>query len=361
MVKHTYIHIPFCQSICSYCDFCKMFYKSDLVDKYLLALKREIEESYQGEIEETIYIGGGTPSCLTIGQLETLLDILKVIKRNAKTEFTIECNIEDITVDKLNLFLKYGINRLSIGVQTLNDKYLSFLNRKQTKEEVISKIELAKEVGFTNINIDLMYALENETVKEVENDIAEFLKLNIPHISVYSLILEDHTKLKIEGFKEIDPDVDAKMYETIETVLEESGYKHYEVSNYAIPGYESLHNLAYWNNNLYYGFGLGASGYIDNIRYTNTRNINTYLVETKRVEEVVIDLESAMSEEMILGLRKLEGVNKQLFKAKFGKDIKEQYDIIDLLDKHLLEENEEYIYIPRSKIYVSNSILINFL
>lgn len=357
-MKSAYIHIPFCKTICSYCDFCKMFYNEVLVNKYLLELEKEIKKNYKGETLKTIYIGGGTPSSLNIKQLNKLLNIIKTFKLEENYEFTVECNIENIDKEKLELLYKNKVNRLSIGIQTFNEKYLKFLNRNHTKKEIKEKINLAKNLGFKNINIDLMYAFPDETLKELENDINEFLKLDITHISTYSLIIEPHTKLYIDKIKNIDEDLDRKMYDLICKKLNK--YNHYEISNFAKSGYESIHNLTYWNNENYYGFGLGASGYINNIRYDNTKNINEYLkgnyIKNKEVLTKNIEIEN----EFILGLRKIKGINIEKFNKKYDNIFK--YDVVNrLLKENKLQKDEKNIFINNEYIYTSNNILIEFI
>ena len=357
-MKSAYIHIPFCKTICSYCDFCKMFYNEDLVDKYLLELNNEINKNYKGETLKTIYIGGGTPSSLNIKQLNKLLNIIKIFKLEENYEFTVECNIENITKEKLELLYKNKVNRLSIGIQTFNEKYLKFLNRNHTKEEIKEKINLAKTIGFENINIDLMYAFPEETLEELEIDINEFLKLDIPHISTYSLIIEPHTKLYIDKIKNIDEDLDRKMYDLICSKLNK--YNHYEISNFGKTGYESIHNLTYWNNENYYGFGLGASGYINNTRYDNTKNINEYLkgnyIKNKEILSKNIEIEN----EFILGLRKIKGINIEKFNKKYDNIFK--YDVVNrLLKENKLQKDNKNIFINNEYIYTSNNILIEFI
>ncbi len=357
-MKSAYIHIPFCKTICSYCDFCKMFYNEALVDKYLLELEKEINKNYKGEILKTIYIGGGTPSSLNIKQLNKLLNIIKIFKLEKDYEFTVECNIENITKEKLELLYKNKVNRLSVGIQTFNEKYLKFLNRNHTKEEIKEKINLAKTIGFKNINIDLMYAFPNETLEELESDINEFLKLDIQHISTYSLIIEPHTKLYIDKIENIDEDLDRKMYDLICKKLNK--YNHYEISNFGKEGYESIHNLTYWNNENYYGFGLGASGYINNIRYDNTKNINEYLkgnyIKNKETLTKNIEIEN----EFILGLRKIKGINIEKFSKKYDNIFK--YDVVNrLLKQNKLVTDNKNIFINNEYIYTSNNILIEFI
>ena len=361
MVKSVYIHIPFCDSICSYCDFCK-FIKNDIwIEDYLNTLEKEINNKYKGEVIETLYIGGGTPSCLNIKQLNKLFEIIKVLKKSDKLEFTFECNIENITKEKLELLYKNGVNRISIGIQTFNNKYLKFLNRNHNEDMIKEKINIAKKIGFNNINIDLIYALKEETVEDLKIDLEKFLELDITHISTYSLIIEPHTKLFIDNEENIDDELDYEMYSTIKKVLESNGYKHYEVSNFAKEGYESKHNLTYWNNNEYYGFGMGASGYIDGIRYDNTRSINKYLNGEYILEEHKLDSREVIENEFILGFRKIDGINKEDFNKKFNMDIK-NIDIIDkLLKEEKLLENKKNIYINPKYIYISNDILIEFI
>ena len=359
--KSVYIHIPFCDSICSYCDFCKFIKNEEWVNKYLVALEKEIKSKYKNELLNTIYIGGGTPSCLNISELNNLFNIIKIFNKDETIEFTFECNIENITKEKLELLYNNGVNRLSIGVQTFNNKYLNFLNRNHTKEDVINKINLAKKIGFKNINIDLIYALPNQTLKELENDIDEFLKSDITHISTYSLIIEPNTKLYINNINNIDEEIDLKMYELICNKLKQNGYIHYEISNFSKVGFESKHNLTYWNNNEYYGFGMGASGYIDNIRYDNTRSFNNYINGIYIKESHKLDINETIENEFILGLRKINGINKEEFKNKYNKNIKEIEIVKKLLKEGKLLEDEKNIYINKDYIYVSNDILIEFI
>lgn len=359
-MKSVYIHIPFCDHICAYCDFSKMYYNKKWIDKYLDSLKKEIESFYKGEKIRTLYIGGGTPSVLSIEELNKLFEIIKLLDLSELIEFTIECNIESITNEKLILFKKNNVNRLSIGIQTFNEKFIKLLNRHHTKEEVLEKIEMAKMI-FDNINVDLMYALPNETMEDLEYDVDNILKLNVNHISCYSLMIEENTKLFIDKVKPIDEDLDYEMYKYIEQRLENRDYIHYEVSNYSKVSYESKHNLTYWNNDYYYGFGLSSSGYLENYRYDNTKNLNKYL-EHNYIDNITkISNEDKIKYELILGFRKLKGINKDEFKNKYNKDLKDVENIKELLLSGMLEENEEYIYIPKEYIYKSNEILVNFV
>ena len=359
-MKSVYIHIPFCNHICSYCDFTKMYYNEKLVDMYLNELEKEIKLNYKNDFINTIYIGGGTPSSLNIKQLEKLLKIVQIFKLNKRYEYTFECNIESINIEKLKLLKKYNINRLSIGVQTFNEDNLKYLNRFHTREEVFKKVVEAKNY-FDNINIDLIYALKNQTISMLKDDIEQFLKLDINHISTYSLIIEPHTKLYIDKEKNIDEELDYEMYKFICTKLKEQGFIHYEISNFSKKGYESKHNLTYWSNNEYYGFGLGASGFINNIRYTNTSSINEYLKSNYIKDKEKMTKIENMQNEMILGLRKLEGVNLNTFKEKYHEEIEKVFKIDKLLEEGKLIKKDNYIFINEKYIYLSNEVLINFI
>jgi len=361
MIESCYIHIPFCSNICSYCDFSKLFYSSDLVDRYLIMLEKEMATLPLDHNYKTIYIGGGTPSSLSVLQLEYLFKIIDKIPVTDDYELTIECNVENVTKEKLILLKEHRVNRLSIGVESFNKKNLALLERNYTYTDVKNVINLAKKIGFSNINVDLIYALPSQSIDELEEDINELLNLGVTHISTYSLMIEPNTKLFINKTKEIDEELDYEMYNVICQKLENNGYEHYEISNFSLPGYQSKHNKTYWQNKKYYGFGLGASGYIENIRYTNHQNLNKYLENdfTKEIEK--INSKKEIEYEMILGLRKLDGVSNKLFKEKYNKNIIDVFELNKLIEeKYLILENE-YLKIPEDKIFLSNEILINFL
>lgn len=359
MVKSAYIHIPFCNNICSYCDFCKLLYNKNFVKKYLDALEKEIINNYKNEILDTIYVGGGTPSSLSVSELNKLFSIIKIFKLSKEYEFTFEVNIEDITEEKLEILKENKVNRLSIGIESFNDKYLKYLGRNYTSDIINEKVELAKKY-FDNINVDLMYALKNESLNDLEEDIDKILKLDIKHISCYSLIIEKNTKLYIDNTKYISDDLDSDMYDLIDKKLENK-YHRYEVSNYSITSYESRHNLTYWKNNDYYGFGLGAAGYIDNIRYTNTRNLSKYISGSYERQEEVLTKEDKIKYEFILGLRLTSGINKDNFNKKYGININEIEIIKELINKGLLIDDKINIYVPKKYFYVLNDILVNFV
>ena len=353
IVNYCYIHIPFCKKICTYCDFCKMYYNENFINKYLKALDKEINDNYKGETLKTLYIGGGTPSCLNMDELRKLFEVLKKFELDFNYEFTFECNLNDIT-EELLLFLKENnVNRLSIGVESFNEKILKVLGRKYNFD-IMEKLELVKKY-FSNINIDLIYGVNGESLEDLKEDLDKFIKLDVSHISIYSLILEDNTILKVNNYEEIDSDLCRSMYDYICDILEKEDYIHYEISNFSKEGFQSKHNLNYWNNGKYYGFGLGASGFTKNIRYSNTRGVNKYLKGNFRSEEEIISEKVDMENFMILGLRKIEGVSKQEFYKRYNKKIEDVFNVSKL------EESKDYYFIKKDNMYVSNYILEDFI
>lgn len=353
MVDSIYIHIPFCKSICKYCDFSKIYYNDKLIFKYLESLKNEINTTYKKEELKSLYIGGGTPSCLDIDCLNKLFNILKVFKLKKDYEFTFECNIEDINEELLLILKNNKVNRLSLGVQSFNKKILDILGRRYAVD-YLDKINLCKKY-FDNINIDLIYGINNQSIEDLKKDLDIFLELDIVHISIYSLILEENTILKVNNYIELDDDITRKMYDLIVSTLKDNGYIHYEISNFSKEGYSSIHNTNYWNNNKYYGFGLGASGYIDNIRYNNTRSINKYLDNNYLYESEVITKELDMSYFMILGLRKIKGVSNDEFYERYKTNINDVFNINKLTYK------DGNYFIDEDKLFIENSILIDFV
>ena len=360
-MKSCYIHIPFCKTICSYCDFCKFYYDKNWILKYLDQLKKEIDLNYNGEKLKTIYIGGGTPTSLDYDELKYLLDILKELELDDSYEYTIEANVETLDLDKIKLLKDYGINRVSIGVESIVEKNIKFLERHHTKTDVLNTIHLLKKEGINNINIDLIYALPNQSIDDLKEDLEFFLSLDIPHISTYSLMIEPHTKLYIKHTENIDEKLDLDMYNYICKLLKNNGYNHYEISNFAKNNFESKHNLTYWNNEEYYGFGVGASGYVNNIRYDNTRSINKYLDGNYRFNEEKIDFNTKVENEFILGFRKLKGINKKNFNNKYNINI-DNLDVVKRLKKdNKLLDDKDNLFINSEYIYTSNQILVEFL
>lgn len=360
-MESVYIHIPFCNNICSYCDFCKIIYNKSDVKRYLEALEKEVKEYYLNETMKTIYIGGGTPSSLNASELNQLFKIINLFNKTQYCEITFECNVNDITPELIDILINNNINRISIGVQSFNTEKLKFMDRTSNFENLKSKMNLIRNKGINNINLDLMYGIPDEKIEVLKKDLKLLLKLNPEHISTYSLIIEDSTIAKVKGAHNINEELELEMYNYIRKKIKAKGYIHYEISNFSKPGFESKHNLNYWNNKEYYGFGLGASGYINGFRYENTKNINNYCEEQYRFEESLLSKQEIMENELILGLRKINGLNLHDFFYKYEVNIQDVFPIKPLLkNKELIYKNGN-IYINPDKLYIMNEILIKLI
>jgi len=358
-MKSVYIHIPFCNNICSYCDFCKVLYNRTWAKQYLDNLEKEINDHYEGEKLETIYIGGGTPSALSKEDLYHLFKIVKAFKLTRDGEFTFECNINDLDRGFLNVLKVNRVNRLSIGIESFDPEKLKLMKRpSRTYEETKDIIKMCRNCGFNNINLDLIYGFKDESLAILQTDLKKLLSLKPEHISTYSLMIDDNTFLGILNPERLNDDDDAKMYNYICKKLKNRGYKHYEISNFALPSYESKHNLRYWCNEEYYGFGLGASGYTLGFRYDNTKSLTKYLAGVTRVSSLLVSKREKMENEIMLGLRKLEGINLKAFFNKYHTNIQDEFPIEKLLKSKDLIYKKGYLYIPSDKLYIMNEILI---
>ena len=360
-MKSCYIHIPFCKSICSYCDFCKMFYNKEFVNSYLDELEKEIREVYNKEELETIYIGGGTPSILSLEELKRLFDILKIFKKKDNIEYTIEGNFDSTTKEKLELYKENGVNRLSFGLESINPKNQEFLNRHESKENIKEVIENARSLGFHNINIDLIYALPTEDKKVLQEDLDYVFSCNPEHISTYSLIIEEHTVLFLNHIKNIEEDLDSEMYDLINHEMKKHKYNHYEISNYAKNGYQSKHNTTYWNNEEYYGFGLGASSYRNNTRIENTRSLTEYLKGNRIKNKEELSKNDKIEYEILLNLRKSSGISLLDFEAKYKRKLQDICNYQELVTNGFLKEEKNHLFIPEEKFYISNEIIVQLL
>ena len=321
--KPLYIHIPFCEHLCAYCDFAKVYYDEKQAEKYLHALIKEMEENPIKDCP-TIYIGGGTPSALTLEQLDFLLSFVSPLLQE-KGEFTLECNIENIDEKKLSLFRKYGVNRLSFGVQSFQPALLEKMGRHHRKENVMRVVMLAKEFGFDNINLDFIYGFPEQTLEDLIQDIEIFCDLKVPHLSLYSLTVSPHTLFSLQNIEERDQDTLRTYYDEIYTRLQKAGYHRYEVSNFALEGYESKHNPYYWRNNEYIGVGAGAHGYLFGIRYENTKSIPHYIEGKRRIYEEKVTKKDQILYEIMLNLRMEEGIHQTQFVARFGQEVWNQF------------------------------------
>ena len=367
----AYVHIPFCTQICYYCDFSKVFIKNQPVDAYLEHLIQETRSYEIGKLR-TLYIGGGTPTALSAQQLAYLLtELPKVMDLSEVEEFTIEANPGDLDPDKIAVLKESQVNRVSLGVQTFVNKMLKKIGRSHQEQDIYDNIRHLKQAGFDNISIDLIYALPGQTMDQVKENVAKAIDLDIPHMSLYSLILENHTvfmnRMRRGKLPLPKEELEAEMFEYIIEELEKAGFEHYEISNFSKPGFESRHNLVYWDNAEYYGLGAGASGYVDGIRYKNHGPIRHYLEAVEagkaRITEEHLTLEEKMEEELFLGLRKKTGVSKARFEEKFGISFDQRYGqvVASLTEQGLLVPDDKQVRMTKRGLFLGDTVAEKFI
>ena len=367
----AYVHIPFCTQICYYCDFSKVFIKNQPVDSYLEHLLEEFR-SYDIQKLSTLYIGGGTPTALSAPQLEVLLDgLTKNLDLFALEELTIEANPGDLDADKIAVLKNSAVNRVSLGVQTFDDKMLKKIGRSHLEKDIYENIDRLKLAGFDNISIDLIYALPGQTMEQVKDNVAKAIGLDIPHMSLYSLILENHTifmnRMRRGKLPLPKEELEAEMFEYIIAELERSGFEHYEISNFSKPGFESRHNLMYWDNAEYYGIGAGASGYVNGVRYKNHGPIRHYLSAVEegnaRITEEHLSQKEQMEEEMFLGLRKKSGVSIARFEEKFGRSFDGLYGetVRDLVQQGLMQIEGDRVRMTKRGLFLGDTVAERFI
>ena len=367
----AYVHIPFCTQICYYCDFSKVFIKNQPVDSYLEHLIEEYD-SYDIKKLRTLYIGGGTPTALSAPQLAFLLEKLTdKLDLSYLEELTIEANPGDLDQEKIAILKDSPVNRVSLGVQTFNDRMLKQIGRSHSEKDIYENIANLKKAGFDNISIDLIYALPKQTMEDVKTNVAKAIALDIPHMSLYSLILENHTvfmnRMRRGKLPLPKEDLEAEMFEYIIAELEKAGFDHYEISNFSKPGFESRHNLMYWDNAEYYGIGAGASGYVNGVRYKNHGPIRHYMQAVEagntRVQEEVLTLKEKMEEEMFLGLRKKSGVSKKRFEEKFGLSFEDHYGAVvsELTEQGLLVPDRDIVRMTKQGLFLGDTVAEKFI
>ena len=377
MVESAYIHIPFCKSKCAYCSFVS-FNRLEKITGYVYALLKDISDNYCGEKLRTLYFGGGTPSLLPI---DLLSKIIKKFKFQNNYELTMEINPDDANLEYFQGLKTLGVNRISLGSQTFDDEILKLIGRRHDSQAIVNAVKLAKEAGFTNISVDLIYGLPLQTIDGLKIDLEKFLKLDIQHISTYGLKIEEGSKFsryyscnrsaptltlpRGEGTTEIclpDDDAQADMYELINNTLEKNGYCRYEVSNFAKSGYESKHNLNYWDNNEYYGFGCAAHGYVDGIRYSNYSTLDEYMAKpsTHELGRTLTEQEK-LEEEIFLAFRKRSGIDVNRIKERFEIDFNSKYK--NVLEKYrdFIEPTPSGYSLNLKGVLISNLILSEFI
>ncbi len=375
-----YVHIPFCKQKCRYCDFTSFSCMEDRYDDYFKCLTQEIKEKAdelnKEDIEiDTVYIGGGTPSIVPAEYIENVAKLIfKKFKVLENAEITIEVNPGTVDKEKLDKYFQIGINRLSIGLQSANDNLLKMLGRIHTYSEFEDVYEKARLAGFKNINVDLMIGLPNQKMEDAQNSLNKIIEKSPEHISVYSLIVEEGTKMYdlIESGELILPneDLEREMYWKVKEVLQENGYNHYEISNFAKQGYESKHNSNCWKQHSYLGFGVAAHSYYDGIRYSNISDLKRYIDNFKNGESVYNIIfhekqskEQMMKEYMLLGLRKIDGVLISEFKEKFVDNplyvFRNQLD--NLVKQDLIEVSDNNIYLTNKGLDLANIVWMEFV
>lgn len=376
MIKAAYLHIPFCEQICHYCDFNKFFLKGQPVDEYLTSLEEEMIltfKKYPTKQLETVFVGGGTPTSLNEKQLARFCNSINTyLPIGSNAEFTFEANPGDLTKEKLQILKDAGVNRLSLGVQTFNDDLLKKIGRVHRAKDVYQTVDNAKSVGFDNISIDLIFSLPTQTISDFKDSLKEAFTLDIQHYSAYSLIIEPKTvfynlmqkgKLPTPG-----EDTEAAMYELLMEQMERYGFNQYEISNFSKPGYESKHNLTYWNNEYYYGFGAGAHSYVNGWRRSNAGPLKKYMEQIADgnlpiFQEHQTSKAEQIEEEMFLGLRKTDGVSISRFIEKFDKDPLQLFEqeISDLVVKKWIEVKKDNIYLTKTGRLLGNEVFQSFL
>lgn len=371
-----YIHIPFCVKKCEYCDFLSWNAGEEERQQYVAALLSEIEsyrEFAKGYRVSTIFIGGGTPSVLLPKQMEDILQkIYEIFELERRPEITVEVNPGTVDEEKLQCYKENGVNRLSMGLQSVKDEKLRLLGRIHTYQEFVESYELARKAGFDNISIDLISSVPGQTLQEWKEELETAAAQNPEHISVYQLIIEEGTPFyeKYAEHPELLPDEETsrEIYLWTGKFLKEAGYEQYEISNYAKPGKESRHNLKYWERGDYLGLGLGAASMVRNIRMSNTKDMRTYLErcdkpKTMREDVQFLEEPRQMEEFMFLGLRKTRGVSKKEFKRIFGREMDMVYEkaLHKCLENGMLLEHKDRIFLSEEGTLLSNMVLSEFL
>ena len=359
MAESVYVHIPFCRQKCNYCSFIS-FTNKEYIENYINALLPEISERYQCEKIKTLYFGGGTPSLLSPDYFEKILSKFIFCEN---PEITIEVNPEYLTLEYLKNVFETGINRVSIGVQSFNQKILEIIGRKHSVSDIFKAVEFAKSAGFKNISIDLIYGLPEQTLEDFEKSINKAISLDVNHISSYGLKIDEGSYFYKNKPKSLpDSDMQADMYLKMIDILGKNGFKHYEISNFAKNGFESKHNLNYWNAKEYYGFGCAACGYENKIRYSHENLLENYIKNPVfLIKEPSLTEQEMLEEYIFLGLRKKEGINLSDIKNHFNIDFNSKYgNILNKYSKYF-EKNDDFLNFTDEGFLISNIILSEFI
>lgn len=374
-VQSVYIHIPFCKQICHYCNFVKYYYMETKADAFIDALIKEIDTAIPGKrnIFRTIYMGGGTPTALSVNQLRKLFQFLnEKFDLASCEEFTIEINPGDIDTEKAGLLHDYGVNRISFGVQVMDDDVLEKIGRMHRVADVYTTVDILTQKKFTNISLDLIYALPDQSVSHFEKTLKKALQFGLPHYSTYALQIEPKTvfyhKQRTGALHQPPEDDEVEMYQLLQENMKKQGVLQYEISNFAKPGYESRHNLTYWNNDYYFGFGAGAHGYLPGKRTANYKPLGTYMKEIHRTGSAVeqleeITLQDRIEEELFLQLRKAEGIDENVFRKRYGVSLGKLYgnELKQLIHDKLLTYNDGSYALTNRGMLLGDRVFGQFL
>lgn len=361
-IHSLYIHVPFCEHLCDYCDFPKLQYFRTFAKKYLTALKTELDSYHIDHRLKTIYVGGGTPTSLDDDLFEQLLEIISPYVEGVN-EYTFEANPESLSEKKLALMKQHRVNRISIGVESTDDKVLASINRHHTFSDVKTAISKARKIGFDNLNVDLIIGLPHVSETIFRKDLDNILALGVDHISLYSLTVHPHTVFSLKGIKEPKEDFARKLYDIAEEVLLMNGYIHYEVSNWAKPEKESIHNFTYWKDEQYYGIGYGASGYVGDTRYVNTRNLEKYLSGQFIEESEIVDLKDDKTYFIMLNLRTNQGIDLDDYQNRFNEDILEtkKEEIESFIKDGLLKNENNRLIATYNGMMILDQIILELI
>lgn len=361
-MSFVYVHVPFCKTICSYCDFVRCGYHQGLADKWLQAIQKEIKEKLRNEKITTLYLGGGTPTSLTIAQMEVLLECLGEYSADVE-EYTVEANVESLDDSMLDLLAGYGVNRISLGVQSIDATLIKRMNRHHDKQMVIDTIQRIHHHGIHNISCDLIYGLPTQTPALWQEDLRVLCEQDIQHISLYALTIEEHSAFGREKVAAMEEDEEADFYEAAITYLRSQGFEQYEISNFARHKHYSKHNQAYWHYEDFIGIGCGASGKQKHARYDNTRNLETYLRQGPSPSYIALTSKDERFEMIMMGLRLTQGISLSKFSKRFGCELLSCYE--NAVQKNirlgLLRMENGFIKATDKGLHVLNSVLLDFM
>lgn len=362
MAESCYVHVPFCTHICGYCDFQRVGYSDVLCDQWLDALEKEMTMRQLPKHFKTMYLGGGTPSCLSLSRLKRLFELLRPYTLEAE-EFTMEMNPESCSEEVVSLAASMGVNRVSLGLQSFDETLLKLMNRKHDQQMISASIDLLHQHGIHNISVDVMYSLPTQTMDQWISTLEQCVRLDITHLSMYSLTIEPGSAFARANLKPLDSDAEADMYERAIEFLSSHGFLQYEISSFCKPGFESRHNLAYWHYDDFIGIGLGASGKEHHVRYDHPFGFQAYFRDPVKLERIELTQEDEMFEMLMMGLRLKSGMSLSLFHKRFSCSFKQVYadPLKTCIENGWIEFDDDKIKATERGFEILNTVLEEFL